>query len=406
MRIHLLSLPNVQSTWAYDLDGFNVMNMRFAKLLKGLGHTVMLYASEENEAPCDELIPITTKAEQAKIIGTDQYQHANISHENPLWQMANPRMAAEIGKRKQPRDVICTIGGGSQQQVTMAHPELMDVEYSIGYVGNYARYRVFQSEAWRHTCYGYQHIECGRFFDAVIPGFFDVDKFPANQPDDYVCYVGRYVPKKGISVVCEAAKIAGVALKLIGHGDASLITYGENLGAIHERDRNEVMSKAKALICPTIYVEPYGCISPEAQLCGTPVISTDFGGFTETVEHGKTGYRCSMLGEFVSAIRMVDGLDRAYIRERARRLYSMEAAAKSYDAYFKRLNTLWTDGWLTAPFELQPVRGLEHQSPGFVRPFTFWTGDGHDFGRPSTAYTECGLNVSDNPTAPTVVEMP
>ena len=359
MRVHLMALPNVQTTGAYDLDGFCTMGIRFAKVLKALGHTVILYASEENEAPCDELITVVTKAEQAKIIGNDAYQHANIHPDNPLWALANPRLITEIGKRKQPRDIICSIGGGSQQVVTMAHPELMDVEYSIGYVGNYARYRVFQSQAWRHVIYGTQHIECGRFFDAVIPGFFEADKFPVNTPEDYVCYVGRFVPKKGISVVCEAAKLAGVKLKLIGHGDASLITYGENLGAIHEAERNEVMSKARALICPTIYVEPYGCISPEAQLCGTPVISTDFGAFTESVEHGRTGFRCNMLGEFVSAIRQVETLDRSYIRERARRLYSMETAVLSYGAYFKRLQTLWTDGWNTAPFELEACQKLE-----------------------------------------------
>lgn len=359
MRVHLLALPNCQSTWEFDLDGFNVLNIRFAKLLKGLGHHVILYASEQNDAPCDELVCVTTKAEQDKIIGTAQYQHANISHENPLWQLYNPRVIVEIGKRKQPKDLICNIGGGSMQQVTMAHPELMDVEYSIGYVGNYARYRVFQSQAWRHTCYGYQHIETCRFFDEVIPGFFDVEKFPVNKPENYVCYVGRYIPKKGIAVVCEAARLAGVPLKLIGHGDSSLITYGENLGAVHEAERNEVMSKAKALICPTIYIEPYGCISPEAQMCGTPVISTNFGGFTETVEQGRTGFRCNMLGEFVSAIRNVDRLDRSYIRERAIRLYSMETATKSYASYFKRLQTLWTDGWTTAPFELESVDQLE-----------------------------------------------
>ena len=358
-RVHLLHLPNVQSTWAFDLDGFNVMNLRFARILKDLGYYVMLYASEENEAPCDELITITTQAEQRAIIGPAPYQHANISHENPLWKLANPRMAVEIGKRKQLRDLICTIGGGSQQQVTLAHPELMDIEYSIGYVGNYARYRVFQSQAWRHVCYGFQHLDVGRFFDAVIPGFFDVAKFPVNTPEPYVLYLGRYIPKKGIAVVCEAARLAGVPLKLIGHGDASLITYGEDLGAVNEATRNEVMSKASALICPTVYIEPYGCISPEAQMCGTPVIATDFGGFTETVEHGRTGYLCNMLGEFVHAIRRVGELDRSYIRERAIRLYSMETATESYRRYFKRLSTLWTDGWNTAPFELAPCHTLK-----------------------------------------------
>ena len=60
MRAHLMMLPNCQSTMAYDLDGFNVMGIRFAQVLKRLGHTVILYASEENDAPCDELVTITT----------------------------------------------------------------------------------------------------------------------------------------------------------------------------------------------------------------------------------------------------------------------------------------------------------------------------------------------------------
>lgn len=354
MRFHLMALPNCQTTWEYDLDGFNVATIRFATLLKSLGHYVILYASEENDAPCDELVTITTKAEQAAVIGSAQYQHAHIGMENPLWQLANPRLITEIGKRKQPRDFIASIGGGSQQTVTMAHPELLDFEYSIGYVGNYARYRVYQSRAWQHTCYGFQRNDEVRFFDTVIPGFFQAEKFKVETPEDYICYVGRIVPRKGISIVCDAARLAGVKLKVIGHGDSnpSILTYGENLGPVNEATRNEVMAKATALICPTCYIEPFGCISPEAQLAGTPVISTDAGGFTETVEHGKTGFRCNLIGEFVDAIHKAGSLDRGYIRKRAQSLYSMEAAAESYRKYFNRVNTMWDQGFYTKPFPL------------------------------------------------------
>lgn len=352
MRIHLLSQPNVQSTWAYDLDGFNCINIRFATVLKRLGHHVTIYGSELNEAPCDENVPCITLAEQQQIIGKEQYQHASIAADNPLWQLAMPRMIKAIGERKQPKDIICTVAGGSMASVTGAHPDLMAVEYSIGYVGNYTPYRVFESTAWQHACYGAQGVinSGGRFFDAVIPAFFDTAKFPVNTPEDYVCYVGRFIPRKGIKIVCDAAKAAGVKLKLIGHGDASLITYGENLGAVNEATRNEVMSKARALLCPTVYVEPFGCISPEAQLCGTPVVSTDFGGFTETVEHGRTGYRCNLFGEFVDALARVETLDRGYIRARAQSLYSMETAERNYATYFRRLDTLWEKGWDTADF--------------------------------------------------------
>lgn len=353
MRVHLLSLPNVQTTMEYDLDGFNVMTIKFAKILKRLGAYVMLYASEENEAPCDELITITTKAEQKEIVGPFAYQHANISFENPLWQLANPRMIAEIGKRKQPRDYICTIGGGSQQPVTNAHPELMTVEYSIGYVGNYAKYRVFESEAWRHLCYGWQKFDEVRNFDAVIPCFFEEDDFPSTAgPHDYLCYVGRYVNRKGVSVVCDIARRAGLPLKLVGHGDPRLITYGEDLGALPYAQRNEVMAGARALLCPTYYIEPFGCIAPEAQLCGTPVIATDAGGFVETVKHGITGFRCNLLGEFVDAVEKVRHLDRSTIRQIARQEYGMDAAEAAYRKYFARLDTLWDKGWDTVPYEV------------------------------------------------------
>lgn len=352
MNIHLLALPHTQTTWAYDLDGFNTATIRFATLLKRLGHTVLLYASEENDAPCDELITVVTKAEQTAVIKSDPYQYANQTQTNPLWELANPRMAREIGKRKQPRDVIALIGGGSQQPVTVQHPELLVVEYCIGYVGNFSNFRVFQSRAWQHYCYGAQKIETVRHFDAVIPAFYETTKFPSYQPEEYLVYVGRLTPRKGISIVCEAAKAAQTPLKVIGHGNKDLVTYGEYLGALHDAEKNEVVARAKALLCPTIYVEPFGGISPEAQLCGTPVISTDCGGFVETVEHGRTGYRCNIFGEFVDAITRVGNLDRQYIRQRAQSLYSMEAGMESFRKYFNRLDTLWDKGWNTPYYEV------------------------------------------------------
>ncbi len=357
MRVHLITLPNTCTTAAYDLDGFSTVSIRFAKLLKGLGHTVYLYGGEDNDAPCDEHVMCITKSEQTQWSGPVPYQHARIAPDNPLWRLASPRMIAAIQQRKQPQDIICTIGGGSQADVTQAHPDLLDVEYCIGYEGTYARFRVFQSQSWRHFIYGAQGMKLGgRFFDEVIPAFYETEKFPQNTPEDYLLYVGRIIPYKGIQIACQAAQLAGVPLKIIGHGDPaqipSLLTYGEYLGPLDEAGRNEVMSKARALICPTMYVEPMGMISVEAQLCGTPVISTDYGGFTESVEHGLSGYRCNLLGEFVSAVKKVETLNRDDIRQRAQILYSMERGSQSYARYFARLNTLWDKGWDSTDFEV------------------------------------------------------
>lgn len=359
LRIHLLALPNAQTTAAYSLCGFAQATIRFAKLLKSLGHTVILYASEENEAPCDELVTVITKEEQQTFLDglkgdPTPYQYAYIEEWSPIWQLANGRTVKEIAKRKQPRDLICTIGGTSQQPVANAHPELMCVEYSIGYNGSFSKFRVFESYAWMHNTYGVQGTMDGRFFDTVIPLFYETVDFKfRDRKEPFALYVGRVVPRKGIFTACKAAAIAGVPLKVIGHGNTgfeSLITDGaEYLGALDNTERNEWMSRASVVLTPTQYIEPFNQVAVEAQMCGTPVISTDFGGFVETVEQGKTGMRCSYLGEFAEGIRMAFAgeFDHQYIRERAVRLYGMENVKHQYRTYFERLQLLWGKGWAT-----------------------------------------------------------
>ena len=129
MRFHLLANPNVQTTQAYELDGFCMATIRFAQLLKGLGHEVLLYASEENEAPCDELITTITKKEQEKILNGKPYQYANYDASTALWTLSNASIIREIEKRKQPNDFICSIGGASQMPVAEAHLDMMFVGF-------------------------------------------------------------------------------------------------------------------------------------------------------------------------------------------------------------------------------------------------------------------------------------
>jgi glycosyltransferase involved in cell wall biosynthesis len=359
MRFHLLALPNVQTTFAYSLCGFCVATIRFAKLLKELGHEVILYASEENEALCDELVTVIKKEEQETLLANTKnakgepeptpYQYAYIEEWSPIWQLANARTIKEIQKRKQPQDFIASIGGLSQQSIAKAHPDLMFIEYSIGYSGSFSEYRVFESEAWRHHTYGAQNVGDGKFFDAVIPCFYDESEFPfRDKKEDFVLYVGRLIPRKGVEIACRSAAAAGVPLKIIGHGDKSLVTHGaEYLGALNPVERNTWMSRARAVMTPTLYVEPFNQVAVEAQLCGTPVISTDWGGFTETIEQGVTGFRCSYLGEFVAAIHEVQNLSPLYIRIRAENKYSIRAVKPQYQRYFDRLALLWEKGWDT-----------------------------------------------------------
>ena len=105
------------------------------------------------------------------------------------------------------------------------------------------------------------------------------------------------------------------------------------------------MGGAIAVFAPTIYVEPFGYVVIESQMCGTPTITTDWGAFVETNVQGVTGYRCRSFAEFLEAAENAGTLDRAKIRQHAVENYSVEVISERYERYFARLGTLWGKGW-------------------------------------------------------------
>jgi glycosyltransferase involved in cell wall biosynthesis len=187
----------------------------------------------------------------------------------------------------------------------------------------------------------------GKFFDGVIPGYLDPDMFPLGEgKGDYYLYLGRMIPRKGVDIAAHICKVIGARLIMAGPG-THIPQYGEYIGPVGPEKRAELMGNAIATFMPTLYLEPFGNVNIESQACGTPVITTDWGAFTETVVEGVTGYRCRTVEEFILASQNVKTLDRKAIRERAISLYSVDVIAKKYEKYFERLMTLWGDGWYT-----------------------------------------------------------
>ena len=83
-------------------------------------------------------------------------------------------------------------------------------------------------------------------------------------------------------------------------------------------------------------------------LCGTPLLSVSYGAFTETIEDEVTGFRCHTLGDWLAALAHAPMLDRAYIAERARRLYGFNRVGKMYDRAFKQIADLHGEGWYSS----------------------------------------------------------
>jgi glycosyltransferase involved in cell wall biosynthesis len=108
-------------------------------------------------------------------------------------------------------------------------------------------------------------------------------------------------------------------------------------GYVDVKQRRELLAAAAALIAPTYYIEPFGNIVVEAAMSGTPVVTTDWGGFTETVVQGRTGFRCRSLTEFAQAVDRLPELSTWACRDWAVENYSDPVIHKKFDQYFKRL---------------------------------------------------------------------
>jgi glycosyltransferase involved in cell wall biosynthesis len=348
MRFHVVSLPHTNTTLDFTACAYTEKVRKFCIMMKSLGHAVFLYAGEFNEAPCDEHITCITEEERLAAVGNSHYSAASFDWNLPHWQNFNANVTAGIKQRLEHKDFICLIAGYASKPIADAFPQELSVEFGIGYGGSFAQYKVFESYAWMHSCYGSKvtdpHALDGKFYDTVIPSYIDTKDFPLQEESsDYYLYIGRLIERKGYQIAVDVCKQLGKRLIIAGQGTPP--EYGEYVGVVGTEERAKLMGGAIATFTPTIYVEPFGTVAIEAMACGSPIISTDWGAFTETVIDGITGYRCHTLLEFINAAEDAKSLDRAAISKYAKDRYGLDAVAKMYDRYFTRLQSLWDKGW-------------------------------------------------------------
>ena len=169
-----------------------------------------------------------------------------------------------------------------------------------------------------------------------------LQRFLNGEHVPYVGFLGRVYDGKGVSIIKEIAdRMPDELFVLCGQGDQDKYI----MGAVHHNvigiqpitgfERSLYLGHAKCALMPTQFIEPFGGSGVETMLCGTPLITSNFGAFHETVEHGVTGYRAVTLGDWCEAIRKAPLLPRKRIAEIARSKYGLRAVGDTYDRIFR-----------------------------------------------------------------------
>ena len=297
MKIHILVNPRTPTGLMNRVDPFAVHGFKYIKYLSQ--HFEMVhYGIPGAQVDCEHVDIPTTPTEIKRF---------------------NELAGEEIRKRASDGDIIACFFGVDNQLACEMNPNCKAVEPSIGYRANgiFAPYRVFTSYANMHMFYGERGMLMNpSWFDDVIPNPFTVNEFEyCEQKEDYFLYFGRVVEEKGVHLAIQATERLGKKLIIAGPGSLQSLGYSktpdhvEMFGVANAEQRKELMRKAKCLIGLTHYVEPFGNMVIEANLSGTPSITTDWGGFTETVLEGKTGYRVRDFKSLLTAMDSIDKID-------------------------------------------------------------------------------------------------
>ena len=341
-------------------------------MMQDLGYSVIEYSNEGSESGADKRVSLLSLSEFNRFFGkrknTDFYgDDAVVGSE--AHQLFEKRLIENLKLNLREKDIICHPFGHAHQTLMDVFPNHIHVETGIGYPTLMPNsYRIFESYAWMHFHQGRENRN-GKNYEWVVPNYFDLTEWKPNyKPGNYLAYLGRITSIKGMDVIRAIADHSPLPIILHGQGDPSLWLHPniEYRGPISGKKRSDFLRNARALLAPSLFTEPFCGMAVEAMLCGTPVVSVDYGAMTETVIEGITGFRCHTLRDWLDGIEQSAHLNRRAIANYARNKYSLEACGKKYDKIFTDLSNLWEQGWYELDNDRLDYEAMEIEEKPFA----------------------------------------
>ena len=327
MRIALIAPPFIPVP-PVTYGGTELFVAQLGQGLHARGHDVIVYANGESRVTC----PLKWRYPRAQwpIAEPAAAQLKNADH--TAWAMHDASMSADLLHINDAVAVPLTTFLSQPVVSTLHHPHepVLSALYTkypaIHYVA------ISAAQARREPM---QQVH-------VVHHGLELSKYRMRaQKDDYVLFLGRLAPCKGAHSAVEAALRAGVHLKLAGEIQPMFQPYweekvrpylGPDIEYVGEADlarKNKLLSRARALLFPIEWQEPFGLAMIEAMACGTPVLAFAGGSVEEIVRDGVNGWICRDAADMAERIVSLD-IAAESCRAWAERHFSSEVMVDRY----------------------------------------------------------------------------
>ena len=170
------------------------------------------------------------------------------------------------------------------------------------------------------------------------------------QGGDYLAFLGRISPEKGVETAIEIARRSGIKLKIAAKVDKAdrgffeaeikplldgpLVEY---IGEIREDQKKDFLGNAHALLFPINWEEPFGLVMIESMACGTPVIAFARGSVPEVIRDGISGFLVQDIEGAVRAVAQIGSLSRIGCRGHFDEYFVAARMAADYVAIYQEL---------------------------------------------------------------------
>jgi glycosyltransferase involved in cell wall biosynthesis len=171
-----------------------------------------------------------------------------------------------------------------------------------------------------------------------------------SEGGDYLAFLGRVSPEKGLDRAIEIAKQTGIKLKIAAKVDKADTEYFESvikplldsplvefIGEIGFPEKNDFLGKAAALLFPIDWPEPFGLVMIESMASGTPIVAYNHGSVPEIMQDGVTGFVVDSIDGAVQAVRNLSSIDRRGVRCHFERYFTAAHMAEAYLEIYRRL---------------------------------------------------------------------